>query len=303
VRRLRKLETTVHLSNQHLGRYALHARTRFVITVHDLIRYFDRLSDDPLIHRPNRRDQLTIELDCRAIQRADAVIAVSAATGRDVVEHLGVPPERVFVVHNGLDHDRFRPVADRPFSGRYILYVGTEQPRKNIATLLRAFRHLKDDDAAEGLTLVKIGCAGGCEAPFREHTERLVDELGLRKDVVFTGHVDDDALPAWYSHAECLVLPSLYEGFGNPALEGMACGCPVVVSDTAALTEVVGEAGLSVPAIDATALAKAIQTVLTRDALRVELRQRGIDRARGFTWERAAEETLDVYASVLHRSS
>jgi glycosyltransferase involved in cell wall biosynthesis len=297
-RELRRLETAVHLPNQHLARYALAAGRPYVVTVHDLIRLLDQRSDEPLIHRPNLRDRLTLTLDYRAVARADAVIVISAATRRDVIEHLGVSPERVFVVHNGLDHDRFRPVGgERPYPEPYVLYVGSEQPRKNLRTLLRAMRRIKDARGGRGVKLVKVGAAGGCEARFREETERTIDELDLRDDVHFAGRVEDGELPRWYSHAECLVLPSLYEGFGNPALEAMACGCPVVVSDIPALTEVVDGTGLSVPPCDDATLADAVQAVVSDGDLRADLAARGLVRARSFTWRRAAEQTLEVYST------
>jgi glycosyltransferase involved in cell wall biosynthesis len=300
-RELRRLDTAVHLPNQHLARYALRLGKPYVVTVHDLIRLFDRRGDEPLIHRPNLRDRLALSFDYRAVAAADAVIVVSAATRRDVIEHLGVSPERVFVVHNGLDHGRFRPVAgERPYAEPYVLYVGTEQPRKNLRTLLQALRRVKERRGGRGVKLVKVGVAGGCEDKFRERTRRAVDELGLGGDVHFAGRIEDDELPRWYSHAECLVLPSLYEGFGNPALEAMACGCPVIVSDIPALTEVVDGAGLSVPPCDDATLAGALEAVLSNEALRADLSGRGIDRARRFTWRRAAEQTLAVYSTLRH---
>jgi glycosyltransferase involved in cell wall biosynthesis len=299
VGRLRRMAGVVHLSNQHLGRYAHFAGRRFVLTVHDLIRLFDLNGEEPLIHSPNARDRLMFALDYRAAAAADAVIVVSAATGRDVVDHLGVSPERIFVVHNGLDHDRFHPIAgERPLPEPYVLYVGTEQPRKNLVTLLRAMRRIKEARGTRAVKLVKVGGPGGCEAPFRERTEQAIDELGLGGDVHFTGRIEDDELPLWYSHADCVVMPSLYEGFGNPALEAMACGAPIVVSDTPALAEVIGDAGLSVRATDEAALADAISALLDNDLLAATLRRRGLARARSFTWERAAQETLAAYSTL-----
>jgi glycosyltransferase involved in cell wall biosynthesis len=301
VRRLRALDTAVHLPNHHLARYALASKRPYVVTVHDLIRHLDCERDEALIHRPNRRDRATLAADYRAIASADAVIAVSAATRRDVIERLGVPADRVFVIHNGLDHERFRPGGERPLRDRYVLFVGTEHPRKNLATLLRALRRLKDAGAADGLKLAKVGDPGGGEAPFRARTEQLVEELGLQDEVVFTGRVPDEELPAWYSHAECMVLPSLCEGFGNPPLEAMACGCPVVVSDTPALVEVVDGAGLVAPPTDDATLAEALRALLGDDGLRAELRERGLARSRAFSWDRAAQLTLDVYAWLARR--
>jgi glycosyltransferase involved in cell wall biosynthesis len=296
--RLRALDTVVHLPNHHLARYGPFIGQPYVVTVHDVIRQLDCRGGDPLIHLPSRRDRIAYARDRAGIAQADAVIAISEATRRDVVEHLQVPPERVHVVYNGLDHTRFRPIPGRPIEAPYVLFVGSEHPRKNLATLLRAFKRLKDDGDRE-TRLVKIGDPGGCEAPFRARTERLVDELGLRDDVVFAGRVTDDELPRWYTHAECLVLPSLYEGFGNPPLEAMACGCPIVTSDAPALVEVAGGAGLVAPATDDAAFADAIGAVVGDAALRADLRQRGLARARSFSWERAARETLAAYEAVV----
>ena len=298
VRALRSTETPLHLPNQHLGRYGRFLSTPYLLTVHDLIRYFDGKLAGALIHRPNNRDRVLLNADIVGARRAAAVIAVSATTKRDLVCHLGLDEHRVHVVHNGVDHKTFRPVLEAGYEFPYVLFVGSEHPRKNLLGLLRAFSHLVRERAFADLRLVKVGAAGGGEAPFRERTLRAIDELGLRHRVVLTGRIPDDRLAGLYSGASCFVLPSLYEGFGLPPLEAMACGCPVVVSRAGALPEVVADAGLIVESPGAGALARAMREALS-PATAAELRRRGLRRASGFSWERTARETSAVYRLAL----
>ncbi|MBA7667497.1 D-inositol 3-phosphate glycosyltransferase [subsurface metagenome] len=143
-----------------------------------------------------------------------------------------------------------------------------------------------------------MGKAGGAEADFRKHTLRVINELNILGDVVFTDYVPQEDLPAYYSGAECLILPSFYEGFGFPPLEAMACGCPVIVSNRASLPEVTGEAAIKVDPYDTNGLASALEVVLTDDSLKRELVSKGLEHARQFSWEKAARETMAVYQSV-----
>ena len=300
---LNRIGGLLHLSNHHLGRYGVFLRGPFIVTVHDLMRYLDLTTsvegDEPLIHRPNLRDRLYLRLDYLGIRRAVHLVAISRHTETGLVEHLGVPEEKISVVHNGIDHDLYRPASvPSPVPYRYVLYVGTEQPRKNLRTLLRAFSRLKQDRRFGGLKLVKIGKAGGPEADFRRRTLEEVERLGLGRDVVFEGYVPQELMPHYYSRAECLALPSLYEGFGLTPLEAMACGCPVVSSNAGAIPEVVGDAALTVDPLDEAALASALGNVLTDEARRKEMIARGLNRASLFSWERAARETLQVYERV-----
>jgi glycosyltransferase involved in cell wall biosynthesis len=295
VRRLRACGA-VHFPHHHFARYGLALRSPYVVTVHDLMRHFDVRSAAGLVHRPNRRDRLALRLDRDGIVRATALIAVSETTKRDLVDHFGVPPERVTVVYEGIDHSRFRPVERRLLDEPYVLYVGSEQPRKNLVTLLHALAEAKRDPALTGLGLVKVG-GPGMEGS-RERTLAAIAELGLERDVLFTERVSEDDLVAWYSGALCLVLPSLYEGFGFPPVEAMACGCPTIVSDRGSLPEIAAGAALVVDPLDAGGLAAAIARVAGDERLRADLRARGLERARALTWERTAAETLRVYASL-----
>ncbi|HHY54446.1 MAG TPA: glycosyltransferase family 4 protein [Chloroflexi bacterium] len=268
--------------------------TPTVLTVHDLI--FERYPE-----HHTRRNVWFLKVGMRLFTRAaTAIIAVSEHTRRDLIDLYGTAPEKVHVIYEGVD-PVFRPAPadevahvaaayspDRP----YLLMVGTLEPRKNHAAALHALAQLK----REGLPhrLVIAGGQGWLFEPIR----RLVDELGLTQDVVFAGYVPAAELPPLYTGAACVLLPSLYEGFGFPALEAMACGAPVVCSDVSSLPEVTGAAALHIPPHDPAALAAAVRLVVTQPTLAAALRQQGLIRAARFRWETAAAETAALYRRV-----
>lgn len=238
-----------------------------------------------------------------ATRRAAAILTLSESSKRDIVRHYHVPADRVAVVPLGV-HPRFypmnRPEAHVTLQARYglsapfILFVGALEVRKNIPVLLRAFAELKRTAVGQPYCLVIVGKPGGAWAEI----QRTVDELALRRDVVFLGHVPTDDLPLFYSGAEVFAFPSLYEGFGIPVIEAMACATPVVTSNVSSLPEVGGEAALYVDPNDAAALAVALARVVGDPALRQALVEKGLARAPLFTWERVAEATGQVYAQV-----
>ena len=265
-----------------------------VLTVHDLI--FERY---PQHH--TRRNQLFLHAAMPLFVRAaNAIIAVSRHTRRDLVELYGVAPEKIHVIYEGIDAS-FRPAGEaevaavtaRYSPGRpYLLMVGTLEPRKNHAVALHALARLK----AAGLRhrLVIAGGRGWLFEPIR----RLVDELGLADDVSFGGYVPAADLPALYTGAACVLLPSLYEGFGFPVLEAMACAAPVVCSNVSSLPEVAGDAALLVDPRDPAALADAAALVLTQPALAARLRELGPPQAARFRWQSCAAETAALYHAV-----
>ncbi len=233
----------------------------------------------------------------RAVREADAIIAVSQATARDLVELAGAAPEKIDVVAEGvapglapMDPEEARRIVAARFNitARYVLFVGTLEPRKNVPTLLRAYDQLRRDFPVR---LVLAGAQGWLS----DDVFATLRELALQDGVDFLGPVPPDELRSLYCGAEALVLPSLYEGFGLPALEAMACGTPVVVSSAGSLPEVVGDAGVVVKPEDPADLAAGLGWVLGNPTFHAELARRGLARAARFTWERAARETLAIY--------
>ncbi len=265
-----------------------------VFTLHDLI---FRLY--PETHMPLNRWFLTLMMP-RFLRHADAVIAVSECTRRDAIRWYRIPEERIHVIYEGVD-ERFRPAPSEAVEAvraryrlpdRFILYVGTIEPRKNLPTLFAAYRLLLERWPDLGLVVAgKPGWLTG-------GTFRALRELGLEERVRFLGYVPDEDLPPLYSAAAVFVFPSLYEGFGLPPLEAMACGTPVVVSDVSALPEIVGEAGLRVPPGDPAGWAVALEAVLVDGSLRERLREAGLRQAARFRWSEVARRTLEVYEQV-----
>ena len=243
----------------------------------------------------------------RSIARADLVLADSAHTRSDIVSLLGVSPGKVQVLYSGVPA-RFRPepepgerdrlmalygVGGRP----YVLSVGTIQPRKNYLRLIRAFANLKPEtlkpetnDAA--LQLVIAGGRGWLYEDIFAEAEKYGDRVRI------LGFVDEADLPALYRNAALFAFPSLYEGFGLPVLEAMACGVPVVCSNASSLPEVAGDAALLVDPLDADGLTGAMRRVLEDGDLRRGMVARGIAQAGRFTWERAAHQLLDTFGSL-----
>jgi len=267
---------------------------RSVVTVHDLgYLYY------PEAHR--LLDRLYLDLSTRYNARAAThLIADSSATKRDLIERYGTDPDKITVVYPGYDDMVFQPVRDEKaleavkakygIAGDYILFVGTLQPRKNLTRLIKAYWKLK----AGSWKLVIAGKKGWL---YREIFQQ-VEKLGLEGKVVFTGYVPEGDLPTLLSGARLFVVPSLYEGFGLPVLEALACGTPVVCSNVSSLPEVAGDAALLVDPLDVEGLAAAMERVLGDESLRAELMERGFEQVRKFSWEKCARETLDVLESV-----
>jgi len=293
-RSIRSEGSIVHLPNQHFARYALFLNRPFIVTVHDLVRCcfnFDRESVS---------EKMLLNLDKRYIKRANHIIAVSESTKSDLVNYLKIPESKISVIYNGVDHNVFKPYRVRPYHVRlhyrqYILYVGSERRRKNLGRLFEAFAALKPE--FPDLMLVKVGSLGRCKE-FRSQTLETLSRLGITEDVIFIDHVSEKDLAYYYSSAALLCYPSLYEGFGFPPLEAMACGCAVVTSNTSSLPEVVGEAGIMVNPYDTRSLAQAMRQVLTDSELRDSMVRKGLEQSKKFSWERTAELTLQVYNKV-----
>lgn len=271
-----------------------------VVTIHDL-----GYLTFPEAHPARRR--LELDLTTRwSLRAARHVIAISQATKADLVHHYGAEPERISVIHHGLS-PAFRPPADHAqvaavrahhgLSEPYFLYVGTIQPRKNLAGLIEAFaRALPRLDQGEALPLLALA---GREGWLSTAIRRRADELGIGERVRFLGYLPDQELPALLSAALAFVFPSFYEGFGMPVLEAMACGAPVLTANSTALPEVAGDAALLVAPSDRDAIAAGLIRLANEPALRAELRTRGLARAAQFTWERCARATLEVLRTTV----
>lgn len=282
----------VHATDHLLPRLS---QVKSVFTLHDLIFRFH-----PETHKPLNRWFLTLMMP-HFLQAADAVIAVSECTKRDAVRLYGIDEAKIRVIYEGVN-PRFRLATPEAISGvrqkhglpeHFILSVGTIEPRKNLNTLLEAYRALRHRGAQ--FKLVIVGKRGWLYRGFF----RRLRELSLEDEIILPGFVPDEDLPALYSAADLFVFPSLYEGFGLPPLEAMACGTPVVTSDVSSLPEIVGDAAITIDPHNAQELAEAILHVLEDPALRVGLHHKGVARAKMFSWEDTAKRTLQIYEEVV----
>ncbi len=263
-----------------------------VITVHDLafLRWPHFLTEESARYYG--------QVDA-AVERADHIIAVSESTKNDLVNLLGAPRAKISVVYEAAD-PIYRPMPRAealaslrnkfPLPEEFILFVSTIEPRKNIETLLHAYRRLRDTYRVSA-GLVLAGATGWLSQQIFD----TVEQLDLQQHVVFLGRVQNGDLLYLYNLARCLAHPAHYEGFGLTPLEAMACGAPVVVSNVSSLPEVVGDAALLVDPNSEEELAVAMHRLFSDDGLHATLRAKGLARARIFTWERAAQETLAVY--------
>ncbi len=277
----------------------LRGRCPLVLTVHDLL--FLTLSEFRGVRRV-LYDRCYVLLHRRAFDRAAAILTVSAASRDDIVALFGVPSERIRIVPNAVtgtcrrveDRSQIGRVKDRyGVSGDYLMYVGNFKPHKNVKALLDAYVRLPQPLQNRCRLLL----CGYLDA-FGEGVRRAAAARSIERRVVFPGAVPDEDLPALYSGASAFVFPSLYEGFGIPPLEAMACGTPVVCSDAPPLPDVVGQAALVVNARHPEAIADALARVLTDADLRSELRARGLERAGQFSIERSTRMILDVLEQV-----
>ena len=274
----------------------LGGRWKSVITIHDL----------SFLHFPETKDAASQryyngQIDA-AVARADAILADSEATRQDVIALLRVPPEKVTTVWAGIDPSfspappeeirRVRKAHHLPAD--YVLFVGTIEPRKNLDGLMRAYAALAAD-LPDLPPLAVVGRRGWLNDP----AHALPSTLGIADRMCWVEDIPDGDLPALYSGASVLCLPSLFEGFGFPVLEAMACGAPVVTSDRGSLPEVAGDAAILVSPDDPSSIADGLRRALTDTLLAADLRRRGFVQAARFTWAETARRALAVYRRVL----
>ncbi len=266
-----------------------------VVTVHDLIHF----------HFPEYYGGVKVKLAKgvleNAVKKASRIIVDSQATANDLVQMFPGMNEKVRIIHIGVSEffgpqpvetvDAFKKQQNL---GQYLLYVGNRKPHKNLERLLKAYAGLKTKFPALQLVIV------GKRFDEQDEVTRLIKELRL-ENVVEIERASDNEILHLYCGAEALVLPSLYEGFGLPPLEAMACGTPVVVSNTSSVPEVVGEAGVYVDPYNVVDITRGVYQVLTDQNLRHHLREKGLVQARLFTWEKTTRQTLEVYQEVVER--
>jgi glycosyltransferase involved in cell wall biosynthesis len=265
-----------------------------IVTLHDLSFYLF-----PHLFPPVRRCYLQC-MTRATTRRADAVIAVSESTARDAIQILGLPPERVHVIPNGVNPSLHPPSADEiaalrdryELPERYVLYLGTLEPRKNLPTLIEAYGMARHSGIEHGLVIA--GGKGWYDEPIYE----AVRVTGFEEDILLIGYVPSEHLAALYGGADLFVYPSLYEGFGLPPLEAMACGVPVLVSNVSAMPEVVGKGGVTVNPREPKQIAEAMLSLLGDEDRRRVLAEAGLERAARYSWENTARLTAALYREV-----
>jgi glycosyltransferase involved in cell wall biosynthesis len=269
---------------------------QYVVTIHDLItRIFPRTF--PIKQRLVQNTLLPFILS-----KADKISVDSLSTKNDVMKFYPKYAEKIKVIYEGVE-PRFYPrtkdevieiLEKYKIHFKYFLFLGTLEPRKNIVRLIEAFIKLK----REGNVEPKLVITGRKGWLYKEILEKI-QQSSLSQDIVFTGFVDDEDLPYLYSGAEMFLYPSLYEGFGLPVLEAMACGTPVITSNLSSLPEVAGEAGILIDPLKVEEIFLAMEKLSKDKELREELQKKGLERAKLFSWKRAAKETLELYKEML----
>lgn len=268
-----------------------------IVTVHDIIAYlFPEFGFTAL------RYKLLLK---RTLDTSDKIIAVSYSTKKDLMKYFNIPDEKIKVIYEAAD-DRFKQlgleektkvIEKYQLHYPFILYVGNFMSHKNIPTLLKAFRKLLNNNLS-----YKLVFTGNINNKNKKILD-LIHKLNLQDEVIFIGYVESEDLPALYNVADLFVYPSLYEGFGLPPLEAMACGCPVITSNTSSLPEVVGDAGIMFDPYDVDELSTAMFKVLSNDVLRRDLVIKGLNRAKVFSWEKCAKDTINVYYEVCNNGT
>lgn len=271
-----------------------------VTIVHDMAY---KAYPETVYYKTRRWLQLTLKGSCR---RADAIITVSEFSKQEIVKYLGVKPEKITVMPNGVDLELYHPnyteeqvgsVKDHyKIQGDYFLYLGTLEPRKNIERVIEAYDCLLKENAYKDIP--KLVLAGG-KGWLYDSIFETVHKLKIENQVIFTGYVDAEEVPVLMKGAKAFLFPSLYEGFGMPPLEAMACGTTVITSNCSSLPEVVGDAGILVDPLSVDEIKAAMARVMSDEALCMELGKKGIERAQKYTWKHSVEILKQVYEKLV----
>ncbi|MFP4292545.1 MAG: glycosyltransferase family 4 protein, partial [Cyclobacteriaceae bacterium] len=276
------------------------ARKRLV-TIHDVyhLAYFHTLS---------LKQKLYAKVMMQAaVKGSDHIITVSAFSRDEIVKYTGISSDKITVIHNGIDHALFRSILDvdllqkvrqkYQLPDKFLLFVGNVKPHKNLLALMNAFDQIRDQIPDHSLLIVgkKEGFITGDTSIYK----RIRQNSELESRISFTGFIDNEDLPVVYSMSDLFVFPSLYEGFGFPPLEAMACGCPVLVSDRASMPEACGDAAAYVNPEDTEAMGNAILNMLTMNEVEKENRvKKGIKRADCFTWEQSLQKHIELIRNL-----
>jgi glycosyltransferase involved in cell wall biosynthesis len=287
-------------STSPLSRIPLSYRGKTVVTVYDLGAY--KVPDAfPKLYRTKVKTITNLMAG-----KAEKIIAVSEAIKKDLTDILKCREEKIKVIYSGLDKRFFEPpvipqekvLGKFGIKDKYVLFLGTLEPVKNISRLFEAFKifkdNLKKNNISENYKLVIAGKRGW----LAEEYKKMAQDFGIKKDVIFTGYVIGDELVSLFKGAEFFVMPSLYEGFGTTVLEAMACGLPVIVSDVSSIPEIADDAAKLINPLDSKEISEAMLELAKSEDLRRAYREKGQTQARKFDWEKCARETLEVYKSL-----
>jgi glycosyltransferase involved in cell wall biosynthesis len=243
----------------------------------------------------------------QAIRRSDIVLTDSEFSKKEIIKYTGCLDNKIFIVYNAVNLNVFRKIEDikllkkvkniYKLPEKFILFVGNVKPHKNLKGLLLAYKKLNSFD----FKLVIVGKKEGFITGDNELSKLINTSDLLKKNVIFTGYVKDDDLPFIYNLASIFVFPSLYEGFGIPPLEAMACGCPCVVSNAASLPEVCGDSAYYVNPYDVEDIARGIETVLNDEKLRNDLIKKGFENIKRFSWEESAKKIIQIMREIKNR--
>jgi glycosyltransferase involved in cell wall biosynthesis len=288
---------------QYIVPFWLPKRIKLVTTIHDIsFNYFPEYI--------KKSDLFFLKKFIpRSVWKADRVIAVSKYSRDDISKFYHLPDEKVDYTYNGVDFERFnqnfsddqKEIVREKYSlpEKFLLYIGTLQPRKNIPALIEAFSALMEKYDQKDLKLV---IAGNRDARnFDRKIDEMIDRKVLKGKVIFSGWVDEEDKPTIYKLAECFAFPSLYEGFGIPIAEAMAAGIPVVSSNKTSLPEVGGEGVLLVDPENKEEFAENIYKILTEENFRADLVKKGVEQVRKFSWQGTAEKTLKIYKQLVEK--
>ena len=269
---------------------------KYILAIHDII--YEHYPEYFKMH-----EMIRLKMTTRySAKRASHVVTCSKSSKNDLMRFYGIPSEKITVVYLG-KNESFKPIRDESklneirkkygLGEKFILYVGNIQPRKNLARLAQAFSIFKKDKSIPHKLVIV-----GNKAWLYSDTFKEIRDLGLESEIIITGYVPDEELPLLYNAADSFVYPSLFEGFGFPVLEAMACGTPVITSNYSSLPEVAGDAARLVNPLSIDEIVQAMRELITNEALRMSLKEKGLKQAEKFTWQKTAEQMLELFERV-----